>query len=80
MLMRLSCIVAMAMVLLPIGGLSYRAQADMHAVTSACPNGGAWLGIGIVTEPGTAGLIFMGLLWFAVRRYAARRRGVAGAE
>jgi hypothetical protein len=72
--------VAMAMVLLPIGGLSYRAQADMPAATSACQNGGAWLGIGIVTEPGTAGLIFMGVLWFVVRRYGIRRRGTAGAD
>ncbi len=80
MLMRLSCMMAMAMVLLPIGGLSYRAQADMPAVATACHNGGAWLGIGIVTEPGTAGLIFMGVLWFVVRHYGIRCRGTAGED
>ena len=80
MLTRLTCMMAMAMVLLPIGGLSYHAQADMPAVTSACPNGGAWLGIGIVTEPGTAGLIFTGVLWFVVRRCSVRRRGAAGKD
>lgn len=78
MLMRLSCMVAMAMVLLPIGGLSYRAQADMPPIVAAYHGGGAWLGLGIVTEPGTAGLIFMGVLWFVVRRYGMRRRGTAG--
>jgi hypothetical protein len=78
MLMRLSCVLAMAMVLLPIGGLSYRAQADMPAVASACHGGGAWPGLGIVTEPGAAGLIIMGVLWFLVRRYGIGRRGRAG--
>jgi hypothetical protein len=80
MLTKLSCLLAMAMVLLPIGGLSYNAQADIPAAASACQNGGAWLGIGIVTEPGTAGLIFMGVLWFVVRRYGLRGRGSAGAD
>jgi hypothetical protein len=72
--------VAMAMVLLPIEGLSYRAQADMPPVAAAYHGGGAWLGLGIVTEPGTAGLIFMGVLWLVVRRYGMRCRGSAGPD
>ena len=80
MLTRLSCMVAMAMVLLPIEGLSYRAQADMPPVAAAYHGGGTWLGLGIVTEPGAAGLIFMGVLWFLVRRYGMRCHGSAGAD
>jgi len=80
MLMRLNCLLAMALVLLPIGGLSYRAQADIPPVAPACQHGAWWLGVGILTEPGAAGLIFMGVLWLLVRRYGARRRGTAGPD
>ena len=80
MLTRLSCMVAMAMVLLPIEGLSYRAQADIPPVASAYHGGGTWLGLGIVTEPGAAGLIFRGVLWFLVRYYGMRCRRAAGAN
>ncbi len=80
MLTRLSCLVAMAMVLLPIGGLSYCAQADIPYAASAWRDGGARLGLGIVTEPGAAGLIFMGVVWFLVRRYGIARRGTSGSD
>ena len=69
MLHRLSCLAAMAMVLLPIGGLSHYAQADMHTVAAASPGGWSWLGVGMVAEPGAMSLIFMGGLWLFLRGY-----------
>lgn len=78
MLHRLSCAAAMALVLLPIGGLSYYAQADMYAITAAHHGGCTWLGGGMVTEPGAIGLIFMGGFWLFLRgygKYCCRRPG-----
>ena len=80
MLSRLSCMLAMAMVLLPIGGLSHYAQADMPPAAVAWQGGGTWFRLGIVTEPGTAGLVFMGVLWFLVRRYGIGHRGTASQD
>lgn len=66
----------MALVLLPIGGFSHYAQADMHAVAEVHHGGCAWLGVGMVTEPGAISLIFMGGLWLFLRGYGkyCRRR------
>ena len=77
MLIRWSRLAAMAMVLLPIGGLSYNAQADIPVQAAAQNLGAAWQGLGMLAEPGTAGLIFMGSLWFVVRCLGRRLRGEA---
>lgn len=67
----------MAMVLLPIGGLSHYAQADMPTVAEANTGGWSWLGVGMVPEPGAMGLIFMGGLWLFLRGYSRYCRGAA---
>jgi len=76
MLHRLSCVAAMALVLLPIGGLSRYAQADMYAAAAAHHGHLTWLAMGMVGEPGAISLIFMGGLWlFLHRRGRSCRRG-----
>ena len=78
MLHRLSCAGAMALVLLPIGGLSHYAHADMPAVVVANHGGWTWLGMGMVTEPGAISLIFMGGLWLLLRGCSKYRRRSSG--
>jgi hypothetical protein len=65
----------MAMVLLPIGGLSHYAQADMHTAAGANTGGWPWLGVGMVPEPGAMGLVLMGGLWLFLRGYGRYCRG-----
>ncbi len=70
----------MALVLLPIGGLSHYAQADMHTVAASQPGGLSWLGVGMVAEPGAMGLIFMGGLWLFLRGYGRYCRGASNRD
>ncbi len=78
MLKRFSCVAAMAMVLLPIGGLSHNAHADMHKVGGLTHGNWSWLGLGMVTEPGAMSLLLMGGLWMAVRLYGKYCRRASG--
>jgi len=65
MLIWWSRLAAMAIVLLPIGGLTYHAQANSPAQAAApC---GQWLPLGFAVEPGAIGLLLMGGLWLLVR-------------
>ena len=63
MLILWSRLAAMAIVLLPIGGLTYHAQANPPA-EAAAPCGG-WFGF--AAEPGMMGLLMMASLWLLVR-------------
>jgi len=67
-----SRLAAVLLVLLPIGGLSYQAQADALAKIEEVTSSG-WSGLGFVTEPGTVGLLVMGSLWLFVRCVGRRR-------
>lgn len=76
MLIWWSRLAAMVIVLLPIGGGTYYAQADGHFQVPA--QGAAWLGLGLASEPGAVGLLLMGCLLLLVRCTVGREVQAGG--
>lgn len=66
MLIFWSRLAAIAMVLLPVGGITYHAQADVSA-QSATASAGGWFILSVMAEPCAVGVIFLGSLWLLVR-------------